>query len=127
TTDQKISAFAELGVDIAIVESFDNALAELSPAAFFKTLIVDRLKTQQLVVGYDFKFGKDRKGNTAFLASECAKFGIAFFEGQSVQYEDEPVSSTRIRQALLRGDVRSAANMLGRPYMLRGSVGHGEK
>lgn len=125
--DQKIRAMKELGLDLTVVEPFDFELAQMDRQDFFLKYIVERLRAKELVVGYDFKFGKDRKGNAAYLARACHEAGIKFSEGQRVLHDDLPISSTRIREGLSRGDIAETNKMLGRPYMIEGTVRQGDQ
>ena len=127
TDEQKDRCFGILGVENHIQQTFDQEFSNLTGDQFFD-LIVDSTDLKALVVGYDFKFGKDRKGTTDWLAKKCQLLGIEFFQLEPEQYESTPISSTRIRNALKEeGDVRLAKTLLGRPYFIEGKVTTGKK
>ncbi|MDZ7828354.1 MAG: bifunctional riboflavin kinase/FAD synthetase [Halofilum sp. (in: g-proteobacteria)] len=123
----KVEALAALGVDRVLVLRFDGALAALEPDAFIDELLVDGLGTRHVVVGDDFRFGRARAGDYHHLVhvGERAGFGVEAAATRSL--DGERVSSTRVREALARGDLDGAARLLGGPYTIRGRVIHGEK
>jgi riboflavin kinase/FMN adenylyltransferase len=94
---------------------------------FIKTLLVDGLNVRYLVVGDDFKFGKDRQGDFALLQQAGSEFGFQVVNMHTFAIEHQRVSSTRIRQALAEGDLQLAEQLLGRPFRLSGRVAHGDK
>ncbi|MGA3302024.1 MAG: bifunctional riboflavin kinase/FAD synthetase [Methylovirgula sp.] len=127
----KAVALERLGVDGMIVLRFDAALASLSPEAFVRDLLVDRLGLAAVVAGYDFHFGKNRLGTPAFLAEAGKRHGLTVEIVERIAADEsgsiEAVSSTATRAALESGDVERAANLLGRPYFVIGEVIHGDK
>lgn len=124
--EEKISLIRESGVDNLVILRFSPKLARQSAEAFAKKVLLKRLSMRRLVIGYDFRFGRDRQGDALYLESlgEAAGFGVDIVP--PVSFLGHPVSSTRIRTAIVRGDVRSAARMLGRPYSVGGSVVRGD-
>jgi riboflavin kinase / FMN adenylyltransferase len=129
--DAKAHRMAELGLDGMFVLSFDAALASLDAAAFLREVLARRLGAGAVVVGYDFHFGARRSGTPDYLVREAPKLGIAVEIVEKVVADDEgsldAVSSTAIREALERGDVRAAAALLGHCWSLTGPVIHGAK
>jgi riboflavin kinase/FMN adenylyltransferase len=123
---EKISQIRRTGVNRLVLMGFNSKLATQSAEWFVKRVLIGNLNMRRLVIGYDFHFGKDREGDASFLESlgEAMGFGVDIVP--PVSYLDHPVSSTRVRTALLRGDVKSAACMLGRPYSVSGRVIRGE-
>ena len=116
----------EAGIDVLIITPFTDEFRLISPEAFVADLLVRRLGIKGLIVGYDFKFGKEGKGNVEYLAA-CSEEKGFFFEVQGViTLEGEKVGSNRIRKMIQEGDVRKAAHHLGRPYMVEGAVVKGE-
>lgn len=99
-------------------------LRDLTPAAFLARLAT--LGAGAVVVGEDFRFGRDRAAGVAELPALAAACGLAGIVVPAVQCEGAPVSSSRIRGAIAAGDVALAARLLGRPYRLRGTVGRGD-
>ena len=128
---EKIRLFHALGLDGAVVLSFDAAVAGLTAEAFVEQVLVQRLKVGAVIVGADFHFGKGRSGSPAFLAhsGETLGFGVEILDkvesGQPGA--DAAISSTAIRRALERGDVETAALGLGRPYSISGEVIRGRQ
>ena len=120
---------AKLGVDVLFELPFDAALAQLDPRAFAETVLCDGLGLGHAVVGADFRFGKGRAGDAALLAELGAElgFGVTVAELMDFAIGPEPVSSTRIREALGEGRPRDARAMLGHWHRIEGPVIHGEK
>lgn len=130
TLDQKLELIAAQGIDYVYVIHFDEERAATDPAAFVEQVFVDALHAKAIVVGEDFHFGQGRSGNVDALREigEAADFEVHALD--LIRHRDdarEPVSSTKIRRALAGGDVRRAAEMLGRPFAVRGTVEHGDQ
>jgi riboflavin kinase/FMN adenylyltransferase len=123
---EKAGLIGETGVDDLVLLRFSPKLASQSAEWFVKNILLKKLNMRRLVIGYDFRFGRDRQGDALYLESlgEAAGFGVDIVP--PVNFRDHPVSSTRVRTALLRGDVNSAARMLGRMYSFTGWVVRGE-
>jgi riboflavin kinase/FMN adenylyltransferase len=102
------------------------ALLHLSAAEFFHQVLRQRLSARALVEGANFGFGQNREGTVQTLADLCRQAGIALSVVPPVLFLGQPVSSSRVRKALERGAVREAAELLNRPYSLRGTVGRGQ-
>jgi riboflavin kinase/FMN adenylyltransferase len=117
----------ERGADQVILLRTTREMLNLRAAAFFQEVIVQRLDARALVEGENFGFGQGREGNVKTLAELCRQAGLSLTIVPPVLYLGKPVSSSRVRRALLAGDVRTAAAMLGRPYRLRGRVGTGQQ
>lgn len=126
-TAEKAAQLAELGVDQLVLLPFDRELADLSPDQFVHSILVERLQVQQVSVGMDFRFGHQRAGTAADLQRLAAPYGIAVTVVPLQISQGERVSSSAIRQALLQGEVRTAARLLGRPYSLAGQVVQGQQ
>ena len=119
--------FARAGADAMLVFGFDSKLAATSAEEFVGSLLADRIGAAGVVTGEDFTFGAKRAGNAAVLGELGARFGIAAETVPPVFLDGEPVSSSRIRDALVAGDPRSATRLLTRPFAIEGIVGHGDK
>lgn len=124
--DQKLELLAATGVDYTLVLRFDEARAAEPAEDFVREILIDRLDARAIVVGYDFHFGRGRAGNVSLLRSMGASLGFDVDEVKPVDARDGTVSSTRVRESLMSGDVEHAAEMLGRPYELRGLVVMGD-
>ena len=121
----KLECFADMGVDLTLVMPFTRETASLTPETFVRQTLMDCLNTRVLVVGYDYAFGKDRRGNAELLARLGKEYGYVLEQLPPVYAQDNIVSSTRIRDDLLHGDVEEACILLGRPHSVEGIVEHG--
>jgi riboflavin kinase/FMN adenylyltransferase len=123
---EKQSLIGETGIDDLVLLRFNPKLACRSAEWFVKNVLLKKLNMRRLVIGYDFRFGRNREGDVLYLESlgEAAGFGVDTVP--PVSFRNYPVSSTRVRTALLRGDVVSAEKMLGRRYSFEGRVVRGE-
>ena len=119
----KALRLAELGVDHLVVLPFNRRLRSLSADDFVRSVLIDRLNTQWLQVGDDFRFGADRKGNVDFLRNYA--FDVTDLPIQRV--EGQRVSSTLIREAIADQDFGRAATLLGEPFALSGRVVYGRQ
>ena len=124
TLDEKTWLLDGLGLDHVIVIPFTPQVAALTPAGFMRRL-TKGMQPRQIVVGYDFAFGQGRRGDHAFLQRLGSKEGFAVRVVPALQRGGEPVSSSRIRRLILLGQVRAAAQLLGRDYFFRSVVEHG--
>ena len=125
--EEKQHCLASLGVDILAVVGFDDALRQLSPEVFVKSFLVDKLSARSVIVGYDHGFGRGRQGGFETMKSLGKQFGFSVFSPPAVCIAEKPVSSTRIRNALLKGDMDAVVQLMGHPYPLWGRVVEGEK
>ena len=124
---EKIEAMGRLAVDRLICLRFNSELASLSPRDFVKRLLIEGLDIRHLVVGDDFRFGKDRQGDYATLEKMADEFGYQLEHTNTCSFAGERISSTRIRQALANDDLNLARELLGRDYAISGRVVHGDK
>lgn len=126
-TERKVRLLEETVFGLRVhVRKFDRALAELSPRQFAEQVLLKELGARAAVVGENFRFGKGRAGDLHTLKSLGAELGFEAWAETLHGDEEGPFSSTRIRERLLLGDVRSAARMLGRPHLLSGRVIRGD-
>lgn len=126
TIEHKQKLLAELGVDFLLVIPFDMDFAKLSASAFLD-LLCNSGKVTHISVGEDWKFGRGREGKLNFLKTYCEENEIALSATAPVIHEGERISSTRIRQAVRDGNLKTAAVMLGRSYSLFGEVVKGQQ
>jgi riboflavin kinase/FMN adenylyltransferase len=124
---EKLMALDGLGIERVLCLEFDHRLAAMPAAAFVDDLLVRRLGIRYLVIGDDFRFGHRRTGDFAMLLEAGRRHGFEVADNHSYILDGERVSSTRIRQALGRGDLELAARLLGRPYDMCGRVAHGDR
>lgn len=118
----RLQTLASFGMDFTFVEHFNAALAALSPEEFVRDYLHSRLGVAHVVVGYDFAFGKGRKGNTADLVRLCGEVAIGVDVVPPVAVEGLVCSSTKIREFILEGRVQGAERLLGRPFAVQGEV-----
>ncbi len=123
--ERRLELFAEAGIDLAIVEAFTPAFAAVEADEFVRRVLAQDLAAGDLVVGYDFSFGRGRAGNVARLAALGAELGLGVAVIPPVTIDGIPCSSTRVRQLCAAGDVRRAAALLSRPVELEGRVVRG--
>jgi riboflavin kinase/FMN adenylyltransferase len=124
--EQRIALLKNEGVDFVIPLSFTPQLADLSPAEFI-SLLKENLKMKGLVVGPDFALGKNREGDSDALRRLGKEMGFSVTVVPPMTIDGEVVSSTAIRQALAKGDIKKAQRLLGRPFRLEGRVVAGDK
>lgn len=127
TLDQRQELFAAAGADAMLVFTFDAAFAAVTAEQFVTDLLCQRLAASGVVTGMDFSFGKGRMGNMALLSDLGAASGLATRAIGPVEHGGAVVSSSRIRDALKAGDCEAAAELLTRPFAIRGAVRHGDK
>lgn len=123
----KYNLLAKLGVQRLICVNFTAKFAAQSAEHFIESLLVNKLGIKQLIVGDDFRFGKNRAGNFAMLCQAGKKFGFDVSDTASYKMAECRISSTAIRQALEQDDLVSVKQMLGREYSIIGRVFHGDK
>jgi riboflavin kinase / FMN adenylyltransferase len=124
SNEEKLAQLEQLGLDLAVVVEFTRETSQIR-AAQFVSLLIQNLQMREMWVGHDFALGYKREGNPAFLQAMGAERGYAFHFMEPVTLDGQPVSSSRIRDALRAGDVRQANDCLGRPFRLSGVVVRG--
>jgi len=126
TVQERADRMRPIGIDFLLVCQTTHALLELSAETFFDALIVDNLACRGMVEGENFYFGKDRRGDVTMLRQLCARHDITFRIAEMESAGGTMISSTRIRDALDRGDVSEAAQMMGHPHRITGRVVRGD-
>ena len=124
---EKLAAFQATLIDYVLVCRFNAAFANLTAEQFVQTVLHRGLNIKQIVVGDDFRFGKNRQGNFRFLQQQGLQLGFETEDLTTFQMDDDRVSSTRIRQALSQQDLLTASRLLGAPFAFQGRVIHGKK
>jgi riboflavin kinase/FMN adenylyltransferase len=127
--DQKLELLAATGIDRCLVITFDEARSKEPAEDFVREVLVDALAARLVIVGEDFHFGHQRRGDVSLLRTMGADLG---FEVEGVELVaaggmTDRASSTAIRHALVEGDLERASTMLGRPHEVRGIVAHGDE
>lgn len=126
TMAERAAWLQHAGVDHVAILRTDAALLSLSPEAFFEDVLLRQFGAVAIVEGYDFRFGRARQGDVSLLRDLCLRHGMHFEEVRPLtSASGEPVSSSRIRKALLEGEIPLAEELLGRPYAILGRVATG--
>jgi riboflavin kinase/FMN adenylyltransferase len=125
--NEKKRLMALLGVDILVSVDFSAEIASLSPEDFFDGIIKQKLCASAVFCGFNYRFGKNAKGNAELLERLCGESAIDFSAIPSVSVDGVIVSSSEIRALLAKGEVSDAAKLLGRNYSIRSSVVSGQR
>ncbi len=123
---KRVEILEQLGIDIAIFVNFNERIASMSPDTFVNGILLELCRAKHVVVGYACQFGKDREGNAQLLEAmgHQSEFGVTIVP--PTELNGLPVHSTRIRQAIARGDLGLASQLLGRTYSLSGTIVRGD-
>ena len=124
---EKLQALKRYAISRVLCLPFNKKLANLTYEEFIQQILVDGLDVKYLVVGDDFRFGKNREGHFEHLVEAGHQHGFQVVNMHTFAIDNERVSSTRIRHALEQGDMEQAEKLLGRDYRMGGRVAHGEK
>ena len=127
TLDEKIELLEQAGVDHLVVIPFTRAFSQLTSEEFIQQVLVDRLGTKKLVIGYDHRFGRDREGGFDYIKAHQADYGFEVEEIPRQDIEAVGISSSKIRTALNKGNISEATRFLGRPYTVTGTVVKGRQ
>lgn len=124
---EKMRLLEAEGIDRVLCLSFNDRLRKLSAEQFIDELLLKGIAVRHFVVGDDFRFGCDRRGDYALLLEAGQRHGFTVAQTETFQLDGERVSSSIIRKALLANDLTAAARLLGRRYRVTGRVQHGQK
>jgi riboflavin kinase/FMN adenylyltransferase len=127
TEDMKSRAFHELNISAHFVKKFSSTVSQMSPDKFYKSVLIEELHAKAIIVGENFRYGQGRAGDSKCLRDAGSDHEVLTVIEKSAKLEDEVVSSTRIRAAIRAGNVALASQMLGRPYLLEGSLKKGDQ
>ncbi len=122
TFQEKASYLSDLGIDHLIKIEFTKKFSQLSSEQFIHNILIDKIGTKLLVIGYDHRFGKNREGSFQYLASNSHDYGFEIEEIPRQDIENIAVSSTKIRNALESGEIKTANEFIGNNYRLTGKV-----
>ena len=125
--ERRREALAALGVDVIFELPFDEAMSQMSPEQFVRSVLVEGLGLSHLSVGFDFRFGKGREGDTTTLQTLAEKYGFSLTVQPRISDGSDKASSTAIRNALQNGELSRATRLLGHYWVVDGVVEHGEK
>ncbi|NUM54327.1 MAG: bifunctional riboflavin kinase/FAD synthetase [Candidatus Hydrogenedentes bacterium] len=121
-TAKKLELFEQAGIEAVVVLRFDADVAALEPEDFVREIIADRCRAKAVVVGHDFRFGRNARGDFDLLRELSQRHGFDVEQVPPLLMDGERVSSTLIRERLLLGDLEKAEAFLGRPYSLVGRI-----
>ncbi|GGM93127.1 riboflavin biosynthesis protein [Dyadobacter beijingensis] len=127
TIDEKIELFSKLGIQHLAIVPFTRSFSELTSEEFIRQVLVEKINTKKLVIGYDHRFGRNREGSFEFLQKNCSEYGFEVEEIPREDIEHTAISSSRIRKALITGHIQEANELLGRAYSLSGTVVKGKQ
>lgn len=124
---ERVDLLSKSGVDHLIIIPFDEAFSKLNSTEFIRDILVEKIGTTRLVIGYDHHFGKNREGSFEHLMKYGPLYGFEVEEIPAQEVNEVNVSSTKIRKAIQEGQVLKAAQFMGHPYSIIGSVVKGEQ
>ncbi len=124
--DKKAELIADLGIEMLVAVSFSE-IKDYSPERFFSEILIEKLGAKVIVVGDDFRFGKDAKGDIEVLESLCVKSGVELVVVLPVSEGHKRVSSSEIKSLLKTGDIKGVNHLLTEQYSLSGKVIEGKK
>ena len=127
TIDEKAQLLKQFGVDHLIITPFTRDFSNQTAEEYIRDILVKKIGTKKIVIGYDHRFGKDRQGGLAELQQLAPVYGYEVVEIPEQDIHDVAVSSTRIRQALLKADIEPANEFLGYPFFITGKVNRGDQ
>ncbi len=127
TIEERISLLEQLGVDILVIIPFSNEFSQISAKEYIDKVLIDKLGVKKFVIGYDHRFGKNREGDFDFLANYGQSHGFEVKKITEKSINENTISSTKIREAIVQGDMKTVRSFLGRPYALSGTVVQGDK
>ena len=127
TLDEKIKLLEQVGIEHLIIHPFTMAFSRTTSMQFVRDIIVNELNTHKLVIGYNHHFGRNREGSFEHLKEYAPLYGFEVEEISAQLIDDVSISSTKIRNSLLSGDVSKAADYLGYNYLLKGQVIEGQQ
>src|SRR5690606_5797265 len=125
--EEKVSQLSKVGIDHLIIIPFSRDFSNQSPEEYISNVLVGKLGTKKIVIGYDHHFVKDRKGSLQDLEQFASIFDYSVDEIPEQDINDIAVSSTRVREALIKGDIKTANLYLGYPFELTGTVIRGDQ
>ncbi len=124
---QKLQLIADAGIQHIVVVPFTKEFSEFSAQQYIEDFLVKRFRPHSIVIGYDHRFGHDRRGDLSLLEQYAAQYHYELIEIPAQLIDDATVSSTKIRHAINNGDMEYVNHMLGRNYALSGIVVHGNQ
>lgn len=127
TEEEKKELLHHMGMDVLVSYPFSKESLSMEPEDFIREILAEKLDAKLIAVGSDFRFGHNRRGDVALLEEKAEEYGYYLQVFDKVALEGGIVSSTRIRKEIARGEMESAARLLGAPYSILGKVIHGRR
>jgi riboflavin kinase/FMN adenylyltransferase len=127
TIDEKKLLIEKYGVNNLFLKEFDDEFRNLTGEEFVRQILVDQLNVKYLIIGYDHSFGKNKSGNFALLQKLSKELDFEVDQMEAINIHENNISSTKVRNALLEGNIKEANEMLGYSYSVSGKVVHGKK
>ena len=126
TIDEKINLLEKTGLDNLIIHPFDNNFSKIRAKEFVEEILVKKLKIKEIIIGYDHKFGKDREASVEDLKKFGKDYMFTVKEIPAQEIDSIAISSTKIRNAILNGEIEKCNKFLGRNFILTGKVVYGD-
>lgn len=127
TFAEKADVLAESGIDFLVKLPFTRKFSEMSSKSFIEDILINKIGTKKLVIGYDHRFGKNREGSFDYIKENQRQFGFDVDEIPRHDIDNVTVSSTKIRQALAEGQIEESSKLLGRDFSINGIVVKGDQ
>lgn len=127
TLDEKKFLMEKYGIDTLFLKEFDEEFRNLTGEEFVRKILVDKLNIKYLIIGYDHSFGKNKSGNFELLQKLSKELDFEVEQMEAINIHENNISSTKVRNALLSGNIIEANEMLGYSYSVSGTVVHGKK
>lgn len=127
TLEEKKFLMEKYGIETLFLKEFDEEFRNLTGEEFVRQILVDKLNIKYLIIGYDHSFGKNKSGNFELLQKLSKELDFKVEQMEAINIHENNISSTKVRNALLAGNIIDANEMLGYPYSVSGTVVHGKK
>ena len=127
TIEEKKVLMEKYGINNLFVKEFDEEFRNLTGEEFVRQILIDKLNVKYLIIGYDHSFGKNKSGNFELLQKLSSELDFEVVQMEAINIHENNISSTKVRNALLEGNIKDANEMLGYSYSLSGTVVHGKK
>ncbi|MEZ5026921.1 MAG: bifunctional riboflavin kinase/FAD synthetase [Chitinophagales bacterium] len=127
TIDEKEELLEKFGLDHLVIVEFSKEFASTEAEEYVENILIKKFHPRKIVIGYDHRFGKDRKGNIELLRVLSSKYNYEVEEIPAQTLDEISVSSTKVRNALLEGNIKHANEFLAHPFTIKGKVVHGDK
>ena len=127
TLDEKTLLMEKYGINNLFLKEFDDEFRNLTGEEFVRQILIEKLNVKYLIIGYDHSFGKNKSGNFELLQKLSKELDFEVEQMEAINIHENNISSTKIRKALLAGNILEANEMLGYSYSVSGTVVHGKK